>query len=377
MGRRDVNIGFIGFGSMGKVHAYSAESSRYFFDTPDVSPVLYGVCATTRERALSYAERFGIKRAYRDYREMIDDPDIDVVDICTPNTFHFEEIMYALEKGKDIYCEKPLCASYGEARRAADAAKESSSVCGVVFNTRFLLPVIRAKELIDAGRIGNILSYDFSFLHSSALDPNKTGWKQDKRFGGGVLYDLGSHAVDLAEYLCGRIESVSGKSQIAYETRRSVDGIEGWKTNADEAFYIRSTGCNGAVGTVRVGKIFHGTNDDFKFEIYGTKGSLRFDLMDPNFLEFYDAEADALTRGVTRIECVGRYPAPATGFPGVKAPVGWLRGHIGSMQNFLSCTVTRKTPSPSFEDGARNLEVLDTAYRSDSEGGAELKVGAL
>ena len=372
-----MNIGFIGFGSMGKVHAYSALSSKYFFDAPEVAPVLYGVCASSYGSAEEHAAKYGIKKAYRDYREMIDDPDIDIVDICTPNVFHFEEIKYALEKGKDIYCEKPLCASYKEARKVSGAAERSSCVAGVVYNTRFLLPVVRAKELIEAGRIGKILSYDFSFLHSSALDPSRTGWKQDKRFGGGVLYDLGSHAVDLAEHLCGRIKTVSGKSQIAFETRRSVDGEDEWRTNADEAFYIRSVGEDGAVGTVRVGKIFHGTNDDFRFEIYGTKGSLKFDLMDPNFLKFYDADADPLTRGITNVECVGRYPDPATGFPGIKAPVGWLRGHIGSMHNFLSCSAARKTPSPSFADGARNLEVLDTAYRSDAEGGAELRVGDL
>ena len=370
-----MNIGFAGFGSMGKVHAYSALSCRYYFETPEETPFLYGVCASSHETARTYAEKFGIAKAYSSFEEMIRDDAIDIVDICTPNIYHLDMITAALEAGKDIYCEKPLCASFKDAKTAADAAAESSSVCGVVFNTRFLLPVMRAKELISAGRIGRILSYDFSFLHSSALDTNKTGWKQDRRYGGGVLYDLGSHAVDLAEHLCGRIESVSGKSQIAFETRRSFDGEDGWRTNADEAFYLRGAGRDGAVGTIRVGKIFHGTNDDFRFEIYGTKGSLSFNLMDPNFLKFYDAEADPLTRGVTAIECVGRYPAPATGFPGIKAPVGWLRGHIGSMHNFLSCAASRRVPSPSFEDGARNLAVLDAAYRSDAESGREIKVG--
>ncbi len=368
-----MNIGYIGFGSMGKTHSYSALSVPYFFDAPDVSPVLYGVAATSYENAVKYAERFGIKKAYRDFRELIDDRDVVVVDICTPNVFHREEILYALEAGKDIYCEKPLCASYEEAREVADAARNTKSVCGVVFNTRFLLPVMRAKELISSGRIGRILSYDFSFLHSSALDPNRTGWKQDRRFGGGVLYDLGSHAVDLAEHLCGRIARVTGKSQIAFDHRRSFDGEENWVTNAEEAFYIRCEGEDGAVGTVRVGKIFQGTNDDFTFEIYGTEGSLKFSLMEPNWLRFYDASSDGDVRGQTVIECVGRYPAPATGFPGQKAPVGWIRGHIGAMFNFLSCVVSRETPSPSFEDGARNLLVLDTASKSD-ECGATLDV---
>ena len=371
-----MNIGYIGFGSMGKVHALAAESIKYFYDAPQIEPVLYGVCSTSPENSERHATRYGIGRIYRDYKELIDDDEIEFVDICTPNIYHYEEIMYAVEKGKNIYCEKPLCASYREAREAADAASRSGKVCGVVFNTRFLLPVIRAKELIQKGAIGKVLSFDFSFLHSSATDPSRTGWKQDKRIcGGGVLYDLGSHAVDLAEHLCGRISTVCGKSQIAFPERTSYDGETGWKTNADEAFYLRCETDYGAVGTVRVGKIFSGTNDDFTFEIYGDKGSLKFSLIEPNWLRYYDASADESVRGETRIECVGRYPFPASGFPGIKAPVGWLRGHIGSMFSYLEAVTLGKSFSPSFEDGARCLEILDTAYLSDSEGGAVLKVG--
>jgi len=365
-----MNIGFIGFGAMGKVHAASVGAIKYFYDAPNINPVLYGVCASCRESAERYAERYCILNVYDDYKKLIDDPSVDVVDICTPNVFHFEELKYALERGKNVYCEKPLCASADEAKEIAGIASKTGTVCAVVFNTRFLLPVIRAKELISSGALGRIVSYDFSFLHSSAVDVSKTGWKQDRRIcGGGVLYDLGSHAVDLAEYLCGRIKSVSGKSQIAYPRRRSYDGEENWETNADEAFYLRCDVECGAVGTVRVGKIFSGTNDNFTFEIYGTDGSLKFDLMEPNWLRYYNGGGDPVTRGETRIECVGRYPEPASGFPGIKAPVGWLRGHIGSMFNFLDGVAKGSPVSPSFEDGARCLEVLDAAYLSDARRG--------
>ncbi len=370
-----MNIGFIGFGAMGKVHALAAESIKYFYDAEDISPRLYGVCASDENNARRYAERFGFKKVYKDFKELVDDPAIDVVDICTPNVYHYDALKYALEKGKNIYCEKPLCASEEEALEIAEASRGAASVCGVVFNTRFLLPVIRAKELISSGALGKILSYNIAFLHSSATDPSRTGWKQDRRYcGGGVLYDLGSHAFDLAEYLVSPVARVSGTSQIAYEKRRSFDGEEGWKTNADEAFYALTEGSSGERGVIRVGKIFQGTNDDFTFEIYGERGSLRFSLMEPNWLYYYDGTAPGNIRGETRIECVGRYPSPATGFPGVKAPVGWLRGHIGSLFNYLDA-VSKGTPvSPSFEDGARNLKVLDSAYLSDSRGGMPVDV---
>lgn len=369
-----MNIGFIGFGAMGKVHAHSASSVKYFYPDAQFEATLYGVAAATPAHSRAYAEKYGFQYSYADYRELIEDKDVDVVDICTPNVFHFEELMYALENGKHVYCEKPICTSYADAKKVLEAQKAAGTVCGVVFNTRHLLPVIRAKELISSGKLGRILSYDFSFLHSSATDPSRTGWKQDRDVcGGGVLFDLGSHAVDLAEYLCGKISLVSGKSQIAYPIRRSYDGRDDWETNADEAFYLRCTGVSGEIGTVRVGKIFCGTNDNFTFEIYGTLGSLKFDLMEPNWLRFYDASSDSSVRGETRIECVGKYP-DASNFPGRSAPVGWLRGHVGSMYNFLKCVHSGVEPSPSFADGARNLAVLEAAYRSDGDGGREVEV---
>ena len=107
-----------------------------------------------------------------------------------------------------------------------------------------------------------------------------------------------------------------------------------------------------------------GTNDDHSFEIYGTHGAVKFNLMQPNFLEFYDSSKPETERGFTRIECCGRYPEPSGVFPGVKAPVGWLRGHVGSMYNFLNCVSRGEVPSPSFDDAARIQLIMEKAYLS-------------
>jgi len=138
--------------------------------------------------------------------------------------------------------------------------------------------------------------------------------------------------------------------------------------NTKPAEYMTATLECGACGTIAVGKIMAGTNDDHSFEIYGTKGSVAFDLMQPNFLRFYDATAPESERGYTNIECCGRYPAPSGVFPGVKAPVGWLRGHVGSMYNFLDC-VHRGVPcAPSFDDGAAVQRIMEAAYLSAEKG---------
>ena len=369
-----MNIGIIGFGGMGKTHAYAVENLKYFYSPLSFDAKVLGVCCAHFENAEKACDTFGFEKAYRDEDELISDPEIDIVDICTPNYLHYETLKKAINAGKHIYCEKPLCITAAEAFEISEMAKEKGLVCAIVFNTRFLLPVMKAKELVESGRIGEILSFSARFLHSSAADPNKkAGWKQNRDIcGGGVLFDLGSHTIDLMRWICGEFSEVQGLSQIAYKNRMGADGTA-WSTNADEAFYITATLENGACGTITVGKIMHGTNDDHSFEIYGTKGAVAFELMQPNFLRFYDAEKPESERSFTNIECCGRYPAPSGVFPGIKAPVGWLCGHVGSMYNFLDCVNRNVQPSPSFEDGAAVQNIMESLYRS-AESGVRVRI---
>jgi len=364
-----MNIGIIGFGGMGKTHAYAVENLKYFYSPLDFSAKILGVCCAHYEKALAAKDTYGFEKVYRNEDELIADPDIDIVDICTPNNLHYETLKKAIAAGKHVYCEKPLCTTAAEAAEIASLAREEGVICAIVFNTRFLLPVLRAKELVFDGRIGDVVSFSGRFLHSSAHDPLKNaGWKQNRDIcGGGVLFDLGSHTIDLIRWICGEFSEVSGISQIAYPTRRGMNG-ESWNTNADEAFYMTARLECGACGTIAVGKIMAGTNDDHSFEIYGTKGTVAFDLMQPNFLRFYDGTKPESERGFTNIECCGRYPAPSGVFPGVKAPVGWLRGHVGSMYNFLDCVFRGIQPSPSFDDGAAVQRIMEAAYESDRTG---------
>ena len=315
---------------------------------------------------------YGIESYTDNEDDVIFDSEIDAIDICTPNIYHYETAKKAIMAGKHVYCEKPLAVTYAQSLELSRLADEYGVKCHMVFNNRFLSPVLKAKELIDGGKLGRVLSFSASYHHSSALDVNKTGWKQDKDIcGGGVLFDLGSHVVDLIYYLCGSFKSVYGKSQIAFPQRKGVNGND-WSTNADEAFYILATLECGGVGTITVSKITTGSNDDLSFEIHGEKGSIRFNLMNPNFLEFYSCDANDGSyggeRGYTQIECVNRYPSPGGVFPGIKAPIGWLRGHIGNYHSFVDCVVNGKEPSISFKDGAYVQLVLEKAYLSDTEG---------
>ena len=367
--KKQLKIGLLGFGAMGKVHAYCVDNLKYYYSDLPFDARVEGVCTTTIEKSITVKDRYGFKYASHNEDELINDPSIDIIDICTPNIYHFETIKKALAAGKHIYCEKPLCVTAEEATEVAKLAADSSLICNIVFNNRFIAPMLRAKQLIDDGMIGRVLSFSAEYLHNSCTDIERpAGWKQNSDIcGGGVLFDLGSHVIDLIYFLCGEFSEVSGMSQIAYDQRLGIDG-KTWRTNADEAFYMNARLACGAVGTITVSKLINGANDDLDLSIYGEKGSLKFSLMQPNFLYFYDAseKPDVLggSNGYTAIECVGRYPYPGGMVPAPKAPSSWIRGHVGSMYEFLNSVYTGIPHSPDFSDAAHVQAVMQAAYFS-------------
>lgn len=375
--KKTIRIGLLGFGAMGRTHTWAVQNLPFFYGELPFACEVLGVCTTTQEKSERVAREFGMKIATTNEDDLINSPEIDVIDVCTPNVYHYETLKKAIAAGKSVLCEKPLCISAEQAEEVAALPLNNGQICGMVFNNRWIAPVMRAKQLIDEGKLGRILSFEGKYLHNSAADPNRpAGWKQDSTVcGGGVLFDLGSHVIDLLGFLCGPLVQVGGMSQIGYPTRKGRYG-EKWETNADESFYLTGKTAEGACGTITVGKLQVGTNDDLSFEIYGERGALRFSLMEPNWLYYYDNTAANAPiggmRGFTKIECVGRYPDLT--FPSPKAPAGWLYGHLASMHAFLSSVSEGKPFSPSFADGLYVQKVMETAYASDGIGGLRMEV---
>lgn len=367
---RKIGIGIIGFGNMGMAHSYSVENLKFFASELGFEAKIIGVCTTSQKKSEDICKRFGFPVAFGSADELIAHPDVDVVDVCTPNNLHLSQIKAAAAAGKHILCEKPLCPTYAEAKEAEMAA--SGVINGIVFNNRHLSAIKRAKEIIDEGRIGRILSFEASYLHNSCLDPRKTaGWKQSGAYGAGVLRDLGSHALDLVYYLCGRFSFICAKKQIAFTQRKGVDGSD-WATDADEAVYINAVLECGAHGTVHASKLICGANDDLSISVYGEKGSLKFSLAEIDTLKLYESASGGgvygKNCGYTHIECNGRYPYPFGSFPSPKATQGWLRGHVMSMYEFLRSVSEEKNMTPSFSDGAYIAALCDAADISDREG---------
>jgi predicted dehydrogenase len=370
---KEIGVGIIGFGFMGKTHTLGYLTLPLFYPNLPFRIRLVGVCNRTR----SVAERAKADLGFEFATDSLDDifarDDIDVVNICTPNVNHKEAILKAIDAGKHFYCDKPLTASYDEAKEVVESLKGKDLINQVALHYRFYPATLRARQIVEEGRLGRIISFRACYLHSGSVDPLKPiGWKLDKKVsGGGVLYDLGSHALDLMYHLMGEYSSLFAKTQIVYDTRPGPRG-DRIKIEADDATYIIAQMKCGAIGTIEASKVATGSNDELRFEIHGDKGAIRFNLMDPNWLEYFDNTVPEAplggTRGFIKIESVQRYDKPGGSFPSSKGSVGWLRGHIHCLYNFLSHVSDNTTANPSAEDGAYIQYVMDKAYESSVKG---------
>jgi predicted dehydrogenase len=370
---KEIGVGIIGFGFMGKTHTLGYLTLPLFYPNLPFRVKLVGVCNRTR----SVAERAKADLSFEFATDSLDDifarDDIDVVNICTPNVNHREAILKAIDAGKHFYCDKPLTASYDEAKEVLERLKGKDLINQVALHYRFYPATLRAKQIVEEGRLGRIISFRACYLHSGSVDPNKPiGWKLDKKVsGGGVLYDLGSHALDLMYHLMGEYSSLFAKTQIVYDTRPGPNG-DRIKIEADDATYIIAQMKCGAIGTIEASKVATGTNDELRFEIHGDRGAIRFNLMDPSWLEYFDNTVPEAPlggmRGFTKIESVQRYDKPGGSFPSSKGSVGWLRGHIHCLYNFLSHVNDNTAASPSAEDGAYIQYVMGKAYESSVKG---------
>ncbi|MBQ9970901.1 MAG: Gfo/Idh/MocA family oxidoreductase [Elusimicrobiaceae bacterium] len=358
---KTLNVAVIGFGFMGKTHTYGYKTIPLYYE-PDFNIRLAAVCSGRYENALAAQERYGFEHACHNLEEVLSLPDIDIIDICTPNAQHAQAILQALDHHKHIYCEKPVACGEEETQRILAHPNLTRVTTQTAFNNRFIPAAKLAKKLMDENRLGKILSFRTHMIMPSHIDPTKPArWRNSRQAaGGGTLYDLGAHVIDMLTWLAGPVARVYTKNQTAYATR--PDGKGGiCPIDTDDASYSVVTLQNGAVGTVEANKLATGTNTDLFIEIHGEKGALKIDFMDGNWLYFYDV-ANPLA-GYTRIETVQKY-SEVNNFPPSRHPLGWIRGHADSLYTFLQAVHQEKQSSPSIAEGLEVQKVLDAMYRS-------------
>ncbi len=366
-----LGVGIISFGFMGKVHTYNYRTMPLYYDPMPVRVKLVGVAEIDGARAQRAAEQGGFEFGTADWRELIARDDIHIIDICSPNSLHTDQLLEAMAAGKHIYCDKPLVVGEANMQRIEQALKTYTGIGQMAFQYRFFPATLRAKQLIDEGFIGNPVSFRATYLHSGSVDPQKPmGWKQLKSEGGGVLQDLGSHIVDVMNHLIGPIDSVLTQTHILYPERPNATGAME-PVEADDIMLMIARLPNGVLGTIEASKIATGAEDELSFEIHGDRGALRFHCMHANYLEAYDLRAPEAplggTRGWNKIACVQRFEKPGGGFPGPKFGIGWIRAHTHSHFNFLQAAAQGAQPTPSLYDGIHLQRMLAAAQRSADE----------
>lgn len=369
----EIRIGMVGYGFIGKVHTLAYQVLPMIYDPFPADIRLVGICAASEASTQKGVEQGGYEFGTTDWRELVEREDIDVIDCCTPNFLHKEVLIAAMRAGKHVYCDKPLAMNLAEAREIVSVAQETGVQHQMTFNCRFIPAMMRAKQLVEEGFLGRAFSFRAAYLHAGYIDPSRPiSWRLDAaKGGGGALFDLGAHVLDLVRFLLGEYEGVHALTE-TFIKERPLPGKQ-YKTMAvevDDLTLMMARMANGAVGTVEASRLATGTNDELRLEIHGQEGALRFNLMDPNWLYVYDAREPGAPiggiRGFKAIETVQRYPLPAA-LPGPKFSIGWMRYHIASQYDFIASLVEGRPTSPDFVDGMKVQEVMEAGYISARE----------
>jgi len=238
---------------------------------------------------------------------------------------------------------------------------------------------MRARQLVEAGFLGQVLEFRAAYLHAGSADPTAPlKWKLSGAAGGGVVADLGPHVMDLVHWLLGDYEALTVTTSIAYPTRPSAaDPSQRVPVDAEDSFksLVRLRG--GATGTIEATKLSTGAEDELRVEVHGSHGAIRFNSMDPHHLEVYDATVSDRPqggmRGWTRVDCGQRFPSPASGFPGPKFTMGWVRAHMACLANFLQAVAEGRPGEPGLRQGVY-LQRLIEVTRQSAAGGQWIKV---
>jgi len=367
-------VGILGFGFIGKVHAYGYLNLPLFYDPVPLRARITHVVTSRMETAEKAREAIGADVAATDYRVVTENPQIDIVHICTPNHLHKTALLSAMRQGKHIYCDKPLVASMEEAEEVRAALAVYRGIAQMTFQNRFFPATMQAKRLIASGALGEVLGFRASYLHGGSASPAvPLQWKLTAAAGGGVIADLASHVLDLVDWMIGPFAAVLAATQIAYPERPSpAEPARRVPVDAEDSVVLLARMQSGALGTIEATKLATGTEDEIRVEIHGSRGALRFNGMQPHYLELHDASAPDQPlggqRGWNRIAAGQRYPSPAARFPSPKAAIGWIRSHVACLEHFLEAVAHGRPADTGLEQGILVQHLMECVRQSAADG---------
>lgn len=376
---RPLGVAAIGYAFMGQAHSNAWRTVANHFDVPDFEQkVLVGRNA---DAVAAAAKKYGWSESATDWREVIARDDIDIVDICAPGWLHAEIATAALSAGKHVLVEKPLANSLAESEEMVAAAQAARGVgvrSMVGFNYRRVPALSLARKLIEDGELGTIRQVRASYLQDWLADSEAPmTWRLRKETAGsGALGDIASHAIDQIQHLLGdTVTSVSGKLHTFTTERPGPDGPE--PVTVDDAVWATLSLAGGAVASVDVSRVALGQKNALRVEVYGTTGSITFNLENPNELYFLNGTEPIEVQGFRRILVTEPEHPYISGWWPQGHVIGWEHSFTHQIRDFLLNIANGTDPSPSFEEGLGVQQVLAGIEASAAVDGATVSISSL
>ena len=292
MAKKHLGIGLIGAGFIGRAHAFGYHTMPVVFAEAGALPVLKVLCESPAERAKKLGAELGFPKVTTDWRELVADPEVDIVDICAPSNLHREIALAAIAAGKHVYCEKPVGLGGKEATEIAEAAAKKGIKTQVGFSY-VRHPVIGlAKKLIDEGALGKVLHLRWTYNEDYMSDPAAPfTWRNDPKLGSraGALGDLGAHGIAMTQVLAGDISAVCARTILPHPLRKDPATGEMRQVGNEDVTDALFECSNGVTGLFSTSRISGGSKMAFTFELVGTQGTIRWNAERYNELDFFDS----------------------------------------------------------------------------------------
>jgi len=368
-----IHVGMIGQRFMGRAHSNAYAQVARFFDLPR-EPLMHTVAGRDAASLKAFARRWGWKATTTRWRDLAESPQIDLVDVATPNHLHAEPSIAMLEAGKHVVCEKPLAGTLDDARAMANAARKAKKQKTFVwFNYRRCPAIGLAYRLIREKRIGRIYHVRAHYLQSWGGPETPLLWRFQKRYAGsGAHGDLNAHLVDLARFLTGdEVVEVHGAVSRTFIQERAVPGTRRrGRSTVDDATLFLASFRGGALASFEATRVAPPHLNANSIEIDGERGSLRFEFEDMNVLRFHDAADGPREGGWRRVVCTsaGDHPYAESWWPDAHL-IGYEHGFTNQVADMLRVLAGRKPelPLPDFADAWETQRVLEAALLSAKE----------
>ena len=380
---RTLRVGMVGYRFMGRAHSNAWRQAPKFFPLK-AHVEMHTICGRNAAAVQAARSQLGWQHVSTDWRELVESPLIDIIDINTPNDSHAEIAIAAAQNGKHVLCEKPLALTVKQAQAMLAAAQKSKIVHMICHNYRRIPAIALARRLVSEGALGQIYHYRARYAQDWIVDPEfPLVWRLQKNISGsGAHGDINAHIIDLGRYLVGEFKEVNGLLHTFIAERPVAEtGGKGnllaakvahkmGKVTVDDAALVLGRFENGALANLEATRFALGRKNNIVLEINGSKGSLYFDFEDMNRLKFFDNTNPADRQGFRDI--LVTQPGNVHPYVGHWWPPGHILGYehtfVHTIADFVNACIDGKPVQPTFEDGVKNQRVLEAVEQSAKSG---------